>query len=230
MKKFLTLFFVAAMVQPTWAILGDKGTPDEQRQEILTERDDIVAKVAEDKPEVLEKIESAPGYATFSALNINVLVLTTTRGKGVVVDNETGKETFMSITSIGGGIGAGLKDMQALLIFNDAATLREFVNSGWTFGAQVDATAKSGDEGAEFGEGVSVAADEDGDGVNTALSSGAGNALQAETAIEIYRITEAGIALQATIAGTKFSQIDELNGNAPEPKKRLRDRFKKDEE
>jgi lipid-binding SYLF domain-containing protein len=212
MKKTLLVLMAVVMVSPAWGqLLKEKKSPDQRRAEIREDRSLIIKKIAEENPDVSLKIGSAPGYATFSALNVNVLLLATTRGKGVVVDNETGKETFMSVTSIGGGVGAGLKDMQALVIFNDAATMREFVNSGWTFGAQADATAKAGEEGAEFGEFVAVAADEEGAGIDTGLSQGAGEVLQADTAIEVYRITETGIALQATIVGTKFSKIDELN-------------------
>jgi lipid-binding SYLF domain-containing protein len=209
MKKSILMLLLSLQL-PAFALFGEKGTPEEQRAEILTEKDRIVKKVAETNPEVLEKIESAEGYATFNALNVNLLLVATARGKGVVVDNQSGEVTFMSVTSIGGGLGAGLKDMRALMIFNDRSTMDQFVNTGWQFGASADASLKSGDKGGAIGEGIALSADEDG-GTDTALGAGASEALAANTSIEIYRITEAGIALQATIAGTKYNQIEELN-------------------
>jgi len=209
MKKCILILLLSLQL-PAFALFDEKGTPEEQRAEILTEKDRIVKKVAETNPEVLEKIESAEGYATFNALNINLLLVATARGKGVVVDNQSGDVTFMSVTSIGGGLGAGLKDMRALMIFNDRSTMNQFVSSGWQFGASADASLKSGDKGGTIGEGIAVSADEDG-GTDTALGAGSSEALAANASIEIYRITEAGIALQATIAGTKYNQIDELN-------------------
>ena len=81
-------------------------------------------------------------------------MLATARGVGIVKDNKSGKETFMKVTSIGGGLGAGIKDLQALLIFNDQEALRKFIDSGWQFGAQADASLKSGDKGAAVGEAI----------------------------------------------------------------------------
>jgi hypothetical protein len=100
--------------------------------------------------------------------------------------------------------------LRALLIFNDQETLRRFIDSGWQFGAQADASAKSGDQGLAIGESASVAPTEDG-GLDTALSSGTSEVAQIDGGIEVYRITETGISLQATVAGTKFSKLDELN-------------------
>lgn len=185
-------------------------TPDQQRAEIRSESSAILTKVLKGKPELQKKIKSAPGYATFSALNVNLLVLASTRGTGVVVDRKSGDETFMQVTSLGTGIGAGIKDLRALLIFNDQETLRRFIDSGWQFGAQADASAKSGDQGLAIGESASVAPTEDG-GLDTALSSGTSEVAQIKGGIEVYRITETGISLQATVAGTKFSKLDELN-------------------
>jgi len=212
MKTILLLALVIGLANPTWGqILGQKKTPEERRTEIHEERSAILKKISEAKPEITAKLENAPGYATFSAVNVNLLLLATARGSGVVMDNQSNTETFMSIISVGGGVGAGIKDLRALLVFNDHDTLREFVSSGWSFGAQADASLKSGDKGAAIGEGISVSADTEEGGIDTALGATTSESLQTETSIEVYRITESGISLQATIAGTKFSKIDELN-------------------
>ncbi len=66
--------------------------------------------------------------------------------------------------------------------------MNQFVEKGWEFGGQADAAAKSGDKGA----------------------AAAGEAY-IETDIAIYQITEAGVALQATVGGTKYWKDKELN-------------------
>ena len=43
------------------------------------------------------------------------------------------------------------------------------------------------------------------------MSSGLGKATNVDTSMEVYKITEAGVSLQATISGVKFSKDDELN-------------------
>lgn len=190
--------------------LREKKTPDQRRAEIRSEHSEILKRIYAEEPELEAKVAKAPGYATFSAVNINVLVLATARGDGMVVDTRTGKETFMRVAAVGGGIGAGIKDLRALFIFNDRGTVQQFMDSGWQFGAQADASLKSGDKGAAYGESVSVAEGKDG-GIDTGVSAGVAKATQSKTAIEIYKITEAGISLQATIAGTKYWKDEELN-------------------
>lgn len=189
--------------------LKDDRTADQKRAEVRAERDEILDKVYEDRPELEAKVSKAPGYATFSTVNVNLLLLSTERGSGMAVDN-TGKETFMKMMSVGGGIGAGIRDLRALFVFNDPGTFQEFLDSGWQFGGQADASLKSGEKGIEAGESVSVAKEE-GAGIDTGITGGLAEATGSDTAIEVYRITEAGVSLQATIAGTKYWKDEELN-------------------
>jgi hypothetical protein len=65
--------------------------------------------------------------------------------------------------------------------------MNKFINSGWEFGAQADAAAKASDKGAAVGAEVVI------DGIT------------------IYQLTESGLALQATVKGTKFWKNDKLN-------------------
>ena len=185
-------------------------TPKQERAGIRSERDTILKKIYKTQPELKTKVAKAPGYATFSTININLLLLATGRGDGIAVDNKTGKETFMRVMSVGGGLGVGAKDLRALFIFNDPHTFKQFLDSGWQFGAQADASMKSGDKGMAYGESVSVSEGKDGS-IDTGTSKGVADVSQAETAIEIYQITEAGVSLQATIAGTKYWKDDDLN-------------------
>ena len=85
------------------------------------------------------------------------------------------------------GFGAGVKDFRALFIFKSKAIMDRFLESGWQVGAHADAAAKAGEKGgAVSGE---------------ALADG----------IIIYQLTENGLALQATVKGTKYWTDDSLN-------------------
>ena len=55
-----------------------------------------------------------------------LLLVATVRGTGVVIDNKKNKEIYMDVLSIGGGIGAGVKDLNFLIIFNKHETLEQF--------------------------------------------------------------------------------------------------------
>ncbi|MDI1308423.1 MAG: hypothetical protein PSV17_03195 [Methylotenera sp.] len=67
------------------------------------------------------------------------------------------------------------------------ATLDKFINNGWVFGGHADAAAKAGEKGSAVG--------------GEALIDG----------ITIYQLTQSGLALQATVKGTKYWKDDELN-------------------
>src|SRR6185369_12361050 len=154
------------------------------------DRDAILDKLYATNPEAKAKIQKAAGYGTFNNKNLNLFLLSSGHGYGMVVD-KSGKETFMAMGSLGGGVGIGAKDLSVVFIFKNADVMKKFIDSGWQFGGEADATAKAGEKGA--------AASKEG-----AADTGA-------NVFEIYQITDTGVALQATVAGTKYWKDKELN-------------------
>jgi lipid-binding SYLF domain-containing protein len=193
MKKLILLTCLAAVLaMPAKAdLFGAKGdNPDEKRAAVRKDRDEILAKVYAAHPDTKDKIQKAAGYGTFNNKNLNLFLLSSGHGYGMVVD-KSGKETFMAMGSLGGGVGIGAKDLSVVFIFKNADVMKKFIDSGWQFGGEADATAKAGDKGA--------AASKEG-----AADTGA-------NVFEIYQITDTGVALQATVAGTKYWKDKELN-------------------
>ena len=193
MKKalLLTSLLVAVSIPAVAALFGPKGDDiEKKRAEVRKQRDEILAKLYAEKPEAKAKIQSAMGYGTFNNRNMNLFLLSSGSGYGMVVD-KSGKETFMAMGSLGGGVGFGGKDLSVVFIFKNQDAMNKFVESGWQFGGEADATAKAGDKG-------TAAAKEA--GVDTG-----GNVF------EVYQMTDAGVALQATVAGTKYWKDKELN-------------------
>jgi lipid-binding SYLF domain-containing protein len=171
--------------------MGAKGeTLSEKQTYVLDMRDTVLQELYEEAPEARGKVQNAAGYGVFTNVGSKILVLATGSGFGVVHDNATGRDTYMKMIEVGGGIGMGIKKYKAVFIFNDGSAMRRFVDSGWEFGGDADATAQSGDSGA---------------GVGAQATSGQLDGL------EIYTLTEAGVALSATVAGTKYYRDDDLN-------------------
>ena len=81
--------------------LFNKKSPDEQRQELQDERKAALDKLYSEKPSVREELKSSKGYAVFSSLGINVLLVSTENGGGILHDNLTGKDTYMNMFSAG---------------------------------------------------------------------------------------------------------------------------------
>jgi lipid-binding SYLF domain-containing protein len=191
-KPILLACMVAALAVPATAgLFGAKGdSPDEKRDAVRKQRDEILAKLYAAHPDAKEKIQKAAGYGTFNNKNLNLFLLSSGHGYGMVVD-KGGRETFMAMGSLGGGVGVGAKDLSVVFIYKNAEVMKKFIESGWQFGGEADATAKAGDKGG-------AAAKEAG------ADTGA-------NVFEIYQMTDAGVALQATVAGTKYWKDKDLN-------------------
>lgn len=184
-KTILSLAIIA-----TIAGCGPGGglTVTEKRQVVMDMENETLERLYREAPETKERVERAAGYGTFSNANVNLIFASAGGGYGVVVDNATGRRTYMKMALGGIGLGLGVKDYRVVMIFKDRTTLHKFVESGWDFGAHADAAAKAGESGGEL--------------------SGEGDI---RSGIDVYSMTESGLALQATVTGTKYWKDDKLN-------------------
>jgi lipid-binding SYLF domain-containing protein len=163
-------------------------TTDERRTYAREMVDESLRMLYAERPDLERFVENAAGYGAFSTIGTNIIFVSTGGGFGMVRDNATGEETFMRMGEAGVGLGLGVKDFRAIFVFNTQRALDRFVDDGWTFGADADAAAKTGDQGG---------------------AAGAKGAIGDE--ITVYQLTENGLALSATVSGTKYWKDDELN-------------------
>jgi len=186
------LVFIGSLALASTLLLGcvaPKGnTVRDKRAYVLKMKNDTLAELYSKRPEARSKIKNAVGYAVFSSINTNLFLFSSGNGYGVAVSNRNGKRTYMKMNFAGLGPGIGVKDFKAVLIFKTNHTFNDFLDGDWEFGGHADAAAKSNEKGAA-----------------------AGGEMYVEQDIEIYQLTEAGIALQATVAGTYFREYAELN-------------------
>ena len=190
-KLVLILTAICLALPAAGALFGPKGDDvEEKRAKVRTERDEILAKLYREKPEAKAKIQQAAGYGAFNNKNMNLFLLSTGHGYGLVVD-KGGKETFMARGSLGGGVGMGAKDLSVVFIFKSADAMKQFVEKGYQFGGEASATAKAGDKGAG--------------------SAKEGGVDTTGKLFEVYQMTDTGAALQATVAGTKYWKDKDLN-------------------
>lgn len=166
---------------------GNKLTNPEKRQAIDKMADETLQRLYSEKASTKEEIEKAVGYGAFSNANVNIIFASAGGGYGVIVDKATGARTYMRMGMGGLGLGIGAKDFRQIIIFNNQEDLNKFATSGWEFGGHADAAAKTPDKGGE------------------ASAEG----MIGDT--KVYSLTEAGLALQATVTGTKYWKDKELN-------------------
>ncbi|MDQ7826190.1 MAG: YSC84-related protein [Candidatus Eremiobacteraeota bacterium] len=188
----LMLLLMLCFSPPAQAGIFKKGkSPEEQRQAILKRSQDILSALYKARPGAKAAVEKAYGYATFSDFGIKILVAGTGRGSGVAVTNKTSEKVYMKMRELQAGLGFGVKKFMLIFVFDNEKAFRNFVDSGWTLGAQGTAAAKSGKTGGALQGAVPMS-----DGV------------------WLYQLTEGGLALEVTVKGSKFSKDKNLNAKA----------------
>ena len=184
MKQVLSTLLIALLFAAP--AMADKN--QEKRDKIQKMRGEVLTRLYEEQPETKDMVKKAEGYAVFSNIGVNVIFFSAGGGSGVVHDNKSGADTYMNMGTAGLGLGLGAKDFRAVFVFHSRKAFDNFVEYGWDFSGQADAAAKSGDKGDE--------------------GSVAGTVVNG---VSIYQLTETGLALQATLQGTKYWKSKKLN-------------------
>ncbi len=140
------------------------------------------------QPSAQGAIKKAAGYAVFNNGGAKILVAGAGRGSGLAVDNKSQQVTYMKMREIQAGLGMGVKKFSTIFVFETKDALEQFINSGWEFGGQTTAAAKTGDSGGSLQGAISVS-----------------------PGVWMYQMTEKGLALELTGKGTKYSKDDDLN-------------------
>jgi len=163
-------------------------TKTEQINERLQIRTQTLNDLFKYDPKAQAILQNSYGYAVFSNVGLNLVVFSAEGGVGLAHNNKTGKNTYMNMASGGVGFGFGIKDFKAVFLFENKRVFDNFVNYGWEANVQADAALKHKDEGKAIGAAITVA-----------------------PGIRLYKMTKSGLALQATIQGTKYWKDKDLN-------------------
>jgi lipid-binding SYLF domain-containing protein len=161
---------------------------EKKQQDIRDMAQQTLQRLYKAEPSAKSAVKGAAGYAVFSNLGVKILVAGSGSGKGVAVNNKTEHETFMKMIELQAGLGMGVKKFSVIFVFDTTKAFDGFVNSGWEFGGQATAAAKSGDKGGAMAGAASVA-----------------------EGVWMYQLTDKGVALEITAKSTKYYKDDDLN-------------------
>lgn len=159
-----------------------------ERAQVRLKTNEILAELYEAQPEAKNAIKSAVGYAVFANFGMKIFVTGGGRGKGIAVENKTGRETFMRMMEIQAGLGLGIKQFRLIWVFENKKAFDQFINSGWELGAQATAAAQIKDVGGSYQGAIAVA-----------------------PGVWLYQLTKNGLALELTAKGTKYYKDNDLN-------------------
>ncbi|HUH42403.1 MAG TPA: hypothetical protein VLZ29_04760 [Sulfurimonas sp.] len=191
LKLVLALLLILIVFSGFWSGKSKKEIKEDnriERVERIKTNNETLQLLYKYAPEAKEILFRSYGYATFSNVGVNLVLLSAEGGKGLAHSNATGINTYMNMGSGGLGLGLGVKDFRAVFLFENKKVYDRFVNSGWEANAQVDAAAKY---------------EETGGSINAAETVAPG--------VRLYKLTQTGLVLQATVQGTKYWKDKELN-------------------
>ena len=173
-----------ACIVPTNLLAESKAEKQEDIQKMAQQ---TLQQLYQAQPLANAAIEKAAGYAVFSDMGFKILFGGSGTGQGVVVNNQTKQKTYMKMVELQAGLGFGISKFRNVFVFRTKAAMA-FINSGWQFGGQATAGAKTADSGGAMQGAVSVDND-----------------------IYMYQLTEKGLNVSVTVTGAKYYKDDSLN-------------------
>jgi lipid-binding SYLF domain-containing protein len=170
-----------------------EGTPSESkiiqaRIQVREMAQDGLASLYEIAPGARKVVERSAGYAVFSTFGVKLFFAGGTTGRGMVVNHRTGRQTFMKMVQVQGGLGFGVNQNRLIFVFTNEQALRNFINQGWEFGGQLNLSAMAGGDGGMFSGAAAVS-----------------------PGVYPYQLTQTGLAATLTVGGTKFFKDGDLN-------------------
>ena len=167
----------------------DEKDNQKKRNDIQKMTQETLTRLYKAEPPAQAAIQKAYGYAVFSNTGVKILLGGSGNGRGMAINNKTQQKTYMKMFEIQAGLGMGVKKFRVIFIFDNQKVFDSFVNSGWDFGGQASAAAKTSPEKGGSMQGA------------TSVSEG----------VWMYQLTDKGLALEITAKSTKYSKDDDLN-------------------
>ena len=170
------------------AVNSHAASKEEQQKKIVDMAQQSLQRLYQAQPSARAAVQNAVGYAVFSDMGVKILFAGGGNGQGVAVNNKTGQKTFMKMVEAEAGLGLGVSKFRNIFVFETPNALNSFVNSGWQFGGQATAAAKTDTSGGAMAGATSVS-----DGV------------------WMYQLTDKGLEASITGKGAKYYKDDSLN-------------------
>ena len=192
--KTVRVLVASAVVVLFAGFLACSGAPpsksqiDEQRTSIRDMASQTIAQLYKQYPDSPFNVETAAGYAVFSDFGMKFLFLGGAGGQGVAVNNVTKQQTFMKMVELQPGFGFGAQKFRIVFVFGTPEAFNQFVTSGWEFGANAMAAAKTSTQGAGAQMGATVA-----------------------PGVTMYQLSEQGAIVGVSLTGAKYYKNDQLN-------------------
>jgi len=192
--RFLRLITLGAFAMSLLAggafAAEDKAT---KQAEVQKKTQEALERFYKAKPELKDAVAKAPGYGIFTTYGFS-FGLGGSGGSGIVHDNKTKHNTYMSVGGASAGLQLGASQPEVLFVFHSASAMNTFIAKGWTGGAEATASAGAGDKSVGGGKGANT-----------------GGSTTGDAAATTYTMTKNGLEAGVAVGGSKFWKDKDLN-------------------
>lgn len=188
MKKFFAALTVFLCLVTASTVSAARQSVVEQQQKINELHDKTLAKLYEKYPHARRVINECYAYATLSNSGVKVLFVGSSHGRGVAINNRTGERVYLRMKELSAGLGLGAKEYDLVFLLNTREAWDNFIIGKTRFGASAEASANDGVTGGSI-EGAEYVA----------------------PGVWLFQMTTKGLALEATLKGTKIYKDKKLN-------------------
>ena len=186
MKKFFAALTVLLCLLTATTALAKSA--DQQRAEINALHDKALRNLYGKYPSAQSVINQCYAYATLSNTGMKLGIFGDAHGRGVAINRSTGERVYLKMAEQSAGIGFGVKEYDLIFLINTREAWDNFLSGKIRFGANANAAANDGVTGDSV-EGATYAA----------------------PGIWVFQITTKGLAVEATLKGTKIYTDKKLN-------------------
>jgi len=191
MKKILTLVMTTlllCMLTATSFAATSQEKINKERAEIDNLSVQALHRLYAKVPSAENVINSCYAYATLSNTGMKLGLFGSAHGRGLAVNNQTGEKVYMRMQEMGIGLGLGVKEYDLIFVIGTEKAWKAFIAGDIKFASAADASASDGEAGGAI-DGASIAAN----------------------GVWVYQMTKKGLALEASINGTKIYADKKLN-------------------
>lgn len=186
-KRFIQLILFALILMTASTVFA-KETPDQLRAKLDDMSTQVLQRMYQKYPSAERAMQKVYAYCTISASSVKWGFWGDDRGRGVAVNNETGKRVYVKMKEVSVGVNFGAKEYDLLFVIGNKEAWDRFISGNIKFGTEVSAQASDGINGDTFSDATIVA-----------------------NGVWVYQLDKKGLAVELTFKGAKISPYKTLN-------------------
>ncbi|MBR0061971.1 MAG: hypothetical protein IJP68_10890 [Selenomonadaceae bacterium] len=187
-KKFIQLILFALVLMTASTVFAAKKSPEEIRAKLDEMSTQVIERVSQKYPSAKSAVENSYAYCTISASGVKWGFYGDDHGRGVAVNNDTGKRIYVKMKEVSLGVNFGAKEYDLLFLIVNKEAWDRFISGNIKFGSEVSAQASDGVSGGTFADAKIIA-----DGV------------------WVYQLDKKGLAIEMSFKGARISPYRTLN-------------------